>query len=372
MADSNQSHATAASVTDDQVRDILKEMLKEIDISSTSMREIRRILQEKIGEGFNVDERKDFVKEIVESFLMEDNNDDPDEPEEDQDEDMREENAVGDNSKEEPNKKKGGGGFAKPLMLSEELAEFMGGKIASRTEVTKKIWEYIKANNLQNPANRREILCDEKFEKLMKRKKINMFKMTQVLNPMMKRLQDLQASCLSDDDDDSDDADNSKSNKKAAGQKRKLSATVSVKKEKKTAKSKNTDDNSDDDDDDDAHDKKRPKALPKKKKAAAISSSSAGPSIRSDPLQAHMKKKPSSSSSLYVHPELLSALGVTEIDTRPQLVKKLWEYIKGHNLQNPADKREILLDEPLKKVFKINKFTAFSMNRYLNNVVKKE
>lgn len=54
-----------------------------------------------------------------------------------------------------------------------------------------------------------------------------------------------------------------------------------------------------------------------------------------------------------------------------QLVKKMWEYIRSQNLQNPADRREILLDDALKAVFKVNKFTAFSMNRYLNNVVKK-
>ena len=53
-----------------------------------------------------------------------------------------------------------------------------------------------------------------------------------------------------------------------------------------------------------------------------------------------------------------------------QLVKKMWEYIKANNLQNTADRREILLDENLKQVFKVNKFTAFSMNKYLSAHVK--
>lgn len=51
-----------------------------------------------------------------------------------------------------------------------------------RTEVTKQMWVYIKAHDLQNPNNKREILCDEKLEKLFKRKKVDMFKMTKLLS----------------------------------------------------------------------------------------------------------------------------------------------------------------------------------------------
>jgi len=51
-----------------------------------------------------------------------------------------------------------------------------------RCDVTKRIWLYIKQYNLQNPNNKREILCDEKLEKLFKRKKIDMFQMTKVLS----------------------------------------------------------------------------------------------------------------------------------------------------------------------------------------------
>lgn len=54
-----------------------------------------------------------------------------------------------------------------------------------RTEVTKRIWVYIKENNLQNPNNKREILCDDKLEKIFKRKKIDMFQMTKVLSTVM-------------------------------------------------------------------------------------------------------------------------------------------------------------------------------------------
>lgn len=178
----------SAKVSDEEVRQAIKDLLKDIDIASTSIREIRTLLQTKLGDRFDVEERKDFVKDTVASFLLEGDDEDEDQDPSEADEAEGDENEESVPTAEEvtsPDKgKKKGGGFAKPLLLADELAEFMGSKIASRTDVTKKIWEYIKANNLQNPSNRREILCDEAFEKLMKRKKINMFKMTQVLNPV--------------------------------------------------------------------------------------------------------------------------------------------------------------------------------------------
>jgi upstream activation factor subunit UAF30 len=51
--------------------------------------------------------------------------------------------------------------------------------------------------------------------------------------------------------------------------------------------------------------------------------------------------------------------------SRTEIVKSLWEYIHEHNLQNPSDKREIILDDALKKVFKCETFTMFTMNKYI-------
>ena len=52
----------------------------------------------------------------------------------------------------------------------------------SRTEVIKKLWEYIKANNLQNPANKRNILCDAKLKAVMGKSEVTMFEMTGLAN----------------------------------------------------------------------------------------------------------------------------------------------------------------------------------------------
>lgn len=53
------------------------------------------------------------------------------------------------------------------------------------------------------------------------------------------------------------------------------------------------------------------------------------------------------------------------------MVKSIWAYIREKNLQNPSDKREILLDKPLQDLFKAKKCTMFSINKLLSNHLSK-
>ena len=65
-------------------------------------------------------------------------------------------------------------GFVKPTKISSELASFLGkpkGTEMARTEVTREINKYIRANNLQDKSNGRVILADSKLRKLLKLKK---------------------------------------------------------------------------------------------------------------------------------------------------------------------------------------------------------
>ena len=55
---------------------------------------------------------------------------------------------------------------------------------------------------------------------------------------------------------------------------------------------------------------------------------------------------------------------------RTEVVGKIWEYIKSNNLQNPEDRREILADDRLGKVFGKDRVTMFEMNRYLAQHLK--
>ncbi|KAK0484329.1 hypothetical protein EDD18DRAFT_707755 [Armillaria luteobubalina] len=73
------------------------------------------------------------------------------------------------------------GGFAKEYVLSVPLAALLDVDKLSRPQVVKQLWVYIKGNALQNPSNKREILCDEKLRAVFSVDKIDMFKMNKVL-----------------------------------------------------------------------------------------------------------------------------------------------------------------------------------------------
>ena len=68
--------------------------------------------------------------------------------------------------------------FTRALTPSPELAAVIGATPQPRTEVTKLLWAYIKANNLQNPANKRNILCDAKLQAVMGKPEVTMFEMS--------------------------------------------------------------------------------------------------------------------------------------------------------------------------------------------------
>ena len=68
--------------------------------------------------------------------------------------------------------------FMKALKPSTALAVIVGSDPLPRTEVTKRIWDYIKAHNLQNPANKRNILCDAPLRAVMGKDEVTMFEMT--------------------------------------------------------------------------------------------------------------------------------------------------------------------------------------------------
>lgn len=81
------------------------------------------------------------------------------------------------------------GGFHKQYMLSAPLAELVGETTLSRPQVVKKIWEYIKERDLQDPADKRQIRCDERMQSVFKTDKVHMFTMNKILG---KQLYDLE------------------------------------------------------------------------------------------------------------------------------------------------------------------------------------
>lgn len=74
--------------------------------------------------------------------------------------------------------------FDKKMQLTPELEAVIGKGPMKRTDVTKQLWAYIKKKDLQNPANKREILLDDKLKAVMgkSRKKVDMFEMTRLVS----------------------------------------------------------------------------------------------------------------------------------------------------------------------------------------------
>ena len=71
--------------------------------------------------------------------------------------------------------------FMKALTPSADLAAVIGATPVARTEAVKLMWDYIKANNLQNPANKRNILTDAKLSKVFGKDEVTMFELTGIL-----------------------------------------------------------------------------------------------------------------------------------------------------------------------------------------------
>ena len=72
--------------------------------------------------------------------------------------------------------------FMKAMTPSAALAAIIGAKPVPRTEVTKKVWEYIKANKLQDAAKRTMINADAKLKEIFKKAQVSMFEMTKLIN----------------------------------------------------------------------------------------------------------------------------------------------------------------------------------------------
>jgi chromatin remodeling complex protein RSC6 len=84
-------------------------------------------------------------------------------------------------------KRKPSAAFMKPMQPSAALSAVVGSKAIPRTEVTKKLWAYIKRKGLQDKKNRRNINADDNLKTVFGgRKTVNMFEMTKLVNKHLK------------------------------------------------------------------------------------------------------------------------------------------------------------------------------------------
>lgn len=70
----------------------------------------------------------------------------------------------------------------KPVQPDEKLAEIIGNEPVPRTEVTRKLWDYIRAHNLQDPSNKTRINADARLKEVFGgRDQVTMFEMTKLV-----------------------------------------------------------------------------------------------------------------------------------------------------------------------------------------------
>ncbi|KAL4568688.1 hypothetical protein LXL04_024303 [Taraxacum kok-saghyz] len=306
-------------VSDSELVNRLREFLSTSDLNTTTTASVRRQLEQEFG--IDLRDKKAFIREQVDLFLeSQEQNDGKDEEEqvevEEEEEDDDDEASNGKSggsrkrgSKEENKEvKKKGGGFTKLCTLSPQLQKFTGVPELARTEVVKQIWKYIREHELQDPANRRNIRCDGALLELFDVDMIDMFQMNKAL---AKHIWPLNSDCAP------------------------VSSSTPKEKPQKKKREK---------------DKEEGKRKEKRQKGEGGGNSNSG----------ILAPIPLSES-------LVKFLGTGENAlARSVVVKRIWDYIKLNNLQDPSDKRTILCDEKLKELFDVDTFNGFGVSKLLS------
>nr|VDC72178.1 unnamed protein product [Brassica rapa] len=325
----------------------LREILSSSDLETTTPATVRRQLEADFG--VELTEKKAFIRDQIDAFLesnvgVEEN---PVSPEAEEDADEEDD---GDEEKEEriefkgikekrltllclpvKAKKRGGGGFAKVCQLSPQLEKFIGSSQLARTEVVKKMWAYIKEKDLQDPKDRRKILCDESLHSLFHVKAINMFQMNKALAKHIWPLGDGGDGCVTSVKEEEDEGD-------ASGER-----------DEKGEKAEEREEDNEEESEEEVRNLRKRK--------------------RKKPAKSEEKPKRKGGGGFAkvcsLSPELQAFTGMTKL-ARTEVVKMLWKYIKENNLQDPKDGRTIICDESLRSLFPLESINMFQMNKHLS------
>ncbi|CAN4112260.1 unnamed protein product [Withania somnifera] len=315
-------------VSDSVLVDRLREILRVSDLETATAGTVRRRLEEEFG--VDLLDRKAFIRDQIDHFLrthvQETPNDDvqdeknvkegendgscEDEQESEENDDASDTGSIKKPRSEKMNgeaKKKGG--FNKPCALSPQLQKLVGESELGRPEVVKKIWAYIRVKNLQNPQNKRKILCDEVLRGIVRTKTIDMFQMNKVLSKHIRPIDENDATVKS-----------------------------SVK-----------------------------RRLPKQGREQALD----------EPKQKEKRQKGGGSGFLApvrLSDALVKFFGIGENALpRANVTKRIWQYIKENELQDPSDKKTIICDERLKELFQVDSFHGFTVTKLMTaHFIKRE
>ncbi|XP_022555919.1 uncharacterized protein LOC106410429 isoform X2 [Brassica napus] len=309
-------------VSDSDLVTRLREILSSSDLETTTPATVRRQLEADFG--VELTDKKAFIRDQIDAFLESNGGGEENPVSPKAEEDADEMTKDGDEEKEErpvKAKKRGGGGFAKVCQLSPQLEKFIGTSQLARTEVVKKMWAYIKEKDLQDPKDRRKILCDESLHSLFHVKAINMFQMNKALAKHIWPL-----GCVTSVKEEEDEGDAS---------------------EERDEKGDKTEEMEEDDEEEVRNLRKRKRKKPAKSEEKPKRKGGGG-----------------FAKVCSLSPELQAFTGMTKL-ARTEVVKMLWKYIKENNLQDPKDGRTIICDESLRSLFPLESINMFQMNKHL-------
>ncbi|PPS10840.1 hypothetical protein GOBAR_AA09810 [Gossypium barbadense] len=313
-------------VLDSELIARLWEFLGESDLNTTTTAIVRRRLEEDFG--IDLTDRKKFIREQTDKIKSEETDGSDSDDEEEEPERAKNKKATSKKRESLPWKssykvdhsslkgvnsegKRRGGGFNKVSKLSPQLQELLGVPEMARTEVVKQMWVYIREKNLQDPVNKKNIICDEPLHALFGVESIDMFQMNKALSKHILPL----------------DSDEVKSMEREKPRKHEREEVKSTEKEK-----------------------------PRKHER------------EEDPDEAKGKEKRQKGflAPLQLSDALVKFLGTGENElTRAVVIKRMWDYIKENNLQDPADKRKVICDEKLKELFEVETFHGFTVTKLL-------
>ncbi|EFJ19377.1 hypothetical protein SELMODRAFT_419232 [Selaginella moellendorffii] len=300
--------AEASLVADSDIVREIGLVLNSADLSTTSMSDIRAVLEKNLG--VELAHKKDFIRQQVDEFLAHntslgslvkgDEEANATAPAQEEQQGTAEDSLPNDQELEQfrenielaiedstPKEKKKRGGLNKLCRLSPELQAIIGEESLPRTQVVKQLWVYIRAHNLQDPENKRNIICDDPLRELFGTDQTDMFQMNKLLSKHIWTITEEGAE---------DSEPKTKRQKKDSG----------------------------------------------KGKASGF----LVPSPISDALQKFF------------------GTGESEV-TRSEVVKRIWDYIRSNQLQDPTDKKKILCDNKLQELFECDSFLGFTMPKLL-------
>ncbi|KAL5790765.1 hypothetical protein ACOSQ2_005653 [Xanthoceras sorbifolium] len=328
-------------VSDSDLVTRLCQILRTSDLDTATAATVRRQLEQDCN--VDLSDRKAFVRDQIDIFLRNNQNaavqgdEDEDQEAEEQKEESDSQEAETKNVDKEV--KKRGGGFNKLCSLSPELQKLCGVPELARTEVVKKIWAYIRENSLQDPKNKRKIICDESFHALFRVKSIDMFKMNKALTKHIWPLS----------------AGNENVKQKIEGEvsQDSVSGDANEPEEEEEGEEEEGKEEEEEEEDEEEEEEEKNNEQGSKQK-------------RSTKVDKDVKKRGGGFTKVCsLSPQLQTLLGVSEL-ARTEVVKKLWIYIRENNLQDPKNKRNIICDESLHALFRVNSINMFKMNKALS------